>query len=742
MSSRPVKRQRELQRETSVASRYCVRPLEGGYSSTERRGVERRSEVRENRSGNGSDRVRPAEGWSGCSGEEDHDERSHRGSSSVRYHANNPSGESFASCDRRRVGRRDLYRSSRAPSGGSSSDDSDWRVAVSRRGPLGRGKQIAARKWIKPDKFDGSTPLATFLGQMRTCAEYNRWSEDDKLAHLRISLKGTAAELLSADGTEYTSYEQLVDKLKQRYGTEGQLTLYRTQLRTRRRGKDESLQSLYLDISRLARLAYPGRHSEHGDSVEVDAFIDALQDSKLELRIRDREPKDLDTAFRTALMLEANSRSRQPTSFDDDHSNNRFQHKIRAVASGEQSNENRDYSVESDVETDDDVREWMQELKSTVKELSVRVDELGNRQVSEPVPVLDRVVKRGGSCFKCGDEGHWADRCPARNTAVSGRDGPAHAFTGQPRKTVLCFNCRLEGHIARNCPNRTSRVSAGSGDTANFARRLRYNDSLTRAENPVYLNLRFRNDSWKCLLDTGCEVSLVPSELMRGVKIRPSAERVFAVDCSSIPIVGEAEIELCIGGLRLRTLVLVSDKVSEPILGIDWLKEHRCVWDFSDDSIRIHGRKFRLCAGVHTVVCRRITRVTNPYASFGRAARQVVQRADLDGWWRSKDTASWRKKRFVMPFKDFDSTPRPDVPAPEDNTNVRTIKRRDLETPLTRMAVRMTHEENAATEGVKQPAADETIVSATLGIRSGRGGGSRHRGLWRRCCTADVRKQI
>jgi len=43
----------------------------------------------------------------------------------------------------------------------------------------------------------------------------------------------------------------------------------------------------------------------------MDAFIDALNDSKLRMRVRDKEPKNLDHAHHIALLAEANTEAKQ-----------------------------------------------------------------------------------------------------------------------------------------------------------------------------------------------------------------------------------------------------------------------------------------------------------------------------------------------------------------------------------------------------------------------------------------------
>ena len=69
---------------------------------------------------------------------------------------------------------------------------------------------------MKPDKFDGKGSYETFLYQFENCARYNEWDMTDKVAHLRWSLTGIAAQLLS--GTEDATYDQLLEKLRREHG--------------------------------------------------------------------------------------------------------------------------------------------------------------------------------------------------------------------------------------------------------------------------------------------------------------------------------------------------------------------------------------------------------------------------------------------------------------------------------------------------------------------------------------------
>jgi len=110
-----------------------------------------------------------------------------------------------------------------------------------------------------------------------------------------------------ATSFEDATYEQMVTRLKSRFGTERQSYLYQARLRVRRRRKDETLQALYHDISRMAGLAFPGKTSIHRELAETEAFIEVINDGSLRMRIGDKEPKDLEHALRIAWLAEANT---------------------------------------------------------------------------------------------------------------------------------------------------------------------------------------------------------------------------------------------------------------------------------------------------------------------------------------------------------------------------------------------------------------------------------------------------
>jgi len=132
----------------------------------------------------------------------------------------------------------------------------------------------------------------------------------DKVAYLRWSLTGPAAQLLWDGGfSDNLTYDELSQKVRQRFGSAGQEERYQGELRARKRKRGEQLQILYQDIRRLMSLAYPGETSRFSELIAKDAFLSALDDSHLELMCREHEPKDLDTALRIAMRLEQNEKA-------------------------------------------------------------------------------------------------------------------------------------------------------------------------------------------------------------------------------------------------------------------------------------------------------------------------------------------------------------------------------------------------------------------------------------------------
>ena len=76
--------------------------------------------------------------------------------------------------------------------------------------------------------------------------------------------------------------------MRERYGSAKREEKYQAELRVRRRNTGEELPTLQADITRPMALTYPGDVSAMSQMMARDYFLAALDESELELKIRER----------------------------------------------------------------------------------------------------------------------------------------------------------------------------------------------------------------------------------------------------------------------------------------------------------------------------------------------------------------------------------------------------------------------------------------------------------------------
>ena len=238
--------------------------------------------------------------------------------------------------------------------------------------------------FVKPPKFDGKGCVESHLLQFKIAASRNQWTSSEKADFLKISLTGEASAVLK-DMEEDITFEELSDKLKQCFGTLEQQEVFKIQLKARRRRKGESLSELMKDVRRLFLQAYPGQMNVLSLAIAKDAFIDALEDKELMIRVMEREPKSLEEAFKIAERMELYSR------------------KVNAEngAESEGKMRNTSHKVRSTSSTDEDTIKTLLENQKTIQR---QMSELMHQmQVSNSSANKERKVEESGGRDK-GDE--------------------------------------------------------------------------------------------------------------------------------------------------------------------------------------------------------------------------------------------------------------------------------------------------------------------------------------------------
>jgi len=160
---------------------------------------------------------------------------------------------------------------------------------------------------------------------------------------------------------------------------------------------------------------------------------------------------------------------------------------------------------------------------------------------------------------------------------------------------------------------------------------------------PVYLDAYLGKRRVKFLVDTGCERSVTPKRLIGDARLEPAECRLFAANGTVIKVLGEVMLNIQIGDLVLPTRFVLSDNITEPMLGVEWLRCNQMTWDFSRDILIINDKVFHLVPGEGTGSCRRVVateKVTIPARSQaivpGRVEMNRLYGDEGDGVWTTE----------------------------------------------------------------------------------------------------------
>lgn len=428
---------------------------------------------------------------------------------------------------------------------------------------------------MKLGRYDGGTEIEAFIRRFEVCARRNSWDDSEKLDQLMCSLAAPADQLLwDFESASVMTWSDLVQRLRSRYGSADQNALYQTQLSTRRQRDGEDLNQLVQDIRRLMTLAYPGCTSEYGEQIAIRAFLDAVKDKSLALKVREKEPTTLDQAFKQALRLDGYRRASEETSDLVDRRPGR----IKAVKEPEASVDTMRQMLRQELEPQ---KRRMAEFERALVALQQRrtTEAVGNREKNEEQTELSGM--RPG----------MPNRLP-RN----------RGFGLQERRPGRCYECNQFGHYARECRRRQEDPQGVTDGTPAEPGRVRYVEGNSYAYLPVTVHGR----STAALLDSGSEMSLAPASLVRPRDVKGSAQLLRAANGTEIRVLGETQLRCRAGDLTFIVPCLVTEQLSELIFGLEWLDSQQATWRFGERTIQIQGRTFQLQHQPRSGICRRV----------------------------------------------------------------------------------------------------------------------------------------
>jgi len=150
--------------------------------------------------------------------------------------------------------------------------------------------------------------------------------------------------------------------------------------------------------------------------------------------------------------------------------------------------------------------------------------------------------------------------------------------------------------MVRHCPDTKNKKNKKANEKlpAESVRGVKGDDDRSMKDHPVYIKARIGRKDAICLVDTGSEKCVITRKLIDEAAMEPAGCRLFAANSTTNNVVGEITFNVHVGDLTIPTRYVVSDNVTEPILGVNWLRRNKIIWDFAKDLIIINGEVFSM----------------------------------------------------------------------------------------------------------------------------------------------------
>ena len=97
----------------------------------------------------------------------------------------------------------------------------------------------------------------------------------------------------------------------------------------------------------------------------------------------------------------------------------------------------------------------------------------------------------------------------------------------------------------------------------------------------------------QCLLDSGCERSVISRNVVPNAKLTHSQYNLTVADKASLPILGDTTLHFEVDGNRFEANVSVSSAIDDFLLGSDWLEANGAKWDFATGTLHFGDRVIR-----------------------------------------------------------------------------------------------------------------------------------------------------
>jgi predicted aspartyl protease len=122
----------------------------------------------------------------------------------------------------------------------------------------------------------------------------------------------------------------------------------------------------------------------------------------------------------------------------------------------------------------------------------------------------------------------------------------------------------------------------------------------------VYLSATIGQRTEACLVDTGCQLSLLPERLASPYSRQIDHQRLLAANGTPIGVFGRVTLSIKLNGYPYTISFLVTSDVDEIMLGMDFLSTQATSWDFAASKLIVNGRVLKLQPRPGKLHCRRV----------------------------------------------------------------------------------------------------------------------------------------
>jgi len=162
----------------------------------------------------------------------------------------------------------------------------------------------------------------------------------------------------------------------------------------------------------------------------------------------------------------------------------------------------------------------------------------------------------------------------------------------------------------------------------------------------AYVNCEFHGRPLACMLDTGCDRSVIGRRFVECYDLQPVRFSLMGAGRNSLKVDGETFIQFSIDGHPMEAEVSVSPSIDELLLGCDWLTKNKGRWDFATGVVQLGNIEVQTRPKqAPEIACRRLV-VAQRFTIPARHEANVPVRMETDG--EPQPTVEWAVESRAM----------------------------------------------------------------------------------------------